>query len=177
MIKVLENDLKNWCELQELEPDSKWINLSRLLVMRAMDRKTNLSDVIESLETIQVQELSKLRKRHYFMLLMFFPQESDTCRKHYFADLRSKFIMENYLDTVSDTAIPVGTVDLSNRDLSSLHYRERLAFVEVLDLSRNNLRSVAPLMPYLRSCRKLILSWNGLLEAPETAFGKMEIIV
>ena len=85
--------------------------------------------------------------------------------------------MENYLDTVSDTAIPVGTVDLSNRDLSSLHYRERLAFAEVLDLSRNNLRSVAPLMPYLRSCRKLILSWNGLLETPETAFGKMEIIV
>lgn len=156
MMTVLENDLRNWCELHELEPDSKWINLSRILVMRAMDRKANCSDVIKSLETIQ---------------------KSDTCRKHYFADLRSKFIIENYLDTVSDTAIPVGTVDLSNRDLTCLHYRERLAFAEVLDLSGNNLSTVAALLPYLRSCRKLILASNCLLEAPETAFGRMEIIL
>lgn len=108
---------------------------------------------------------------------MSFPQKSDTCRKHYFADLRSKFIIENYLDTVSDTAIPVGTVDLSNRDLTCLHYRERLAFAEVLDLSGNNLSTVAALLPYLRSCRKLILASNCLLEAPETAFGRMEIIL
>ena len=85
--------------------------------------------------------------------------------------------MENYLDEVSGTAIPVGTVDLSNRGLTCLHYPERLAFVEVLDLSNNTLSTVAPLLPYLRSCRKLMLASNCLLEAPETAFGKMEIIL
>ena len=55
-MKVLENDLRIWCELQESEPDSKWINLSRILVMRSMDREANYSDVIKSLQTIQVSK-------------------------------------------------------------------------------------------------------------------------
>lgn len=50
MMEVLKHDLDMWCELQEDEPDSKWINLSRILVMRAMDREANFSDVIKSLK-------------------------------------------------------------------------------------------------------------------------------
>ena len=75
MIKVLENDLKNWCELQELEPDSKWINLSRILVMRAMDRKANCHDVIKSLETIQVQKLLMLRNAQFYFGNVFPAEE------------------------------------------------------------------------------------------------------
>ena len=111
------------------------------------------------------------------LYLYIFPQTSDAYRKHYFADLRSKFIVENYLNTSSDTSMPVGTVNLSNRDLTSLHYCERFAFVEVLDLSNNNLTTVTPLLPYLRSCRKLILSSNDSLQAPETALGDIDIIL
>ena len=85
--------------------------------------------------------------------------------------------MDNYLDTVCDAAIPVGTVDLSNRDLTCIPYCEKLAFVEVLDLSNNNLSTVAPLLPYLRSCRKLILASNSLLEVPDTTSRKMDIIL
>ena len=54
MMEVLKHDLDMWCELQEDEPDSKWINLSRILVMRAMDREANFSDVIKSLKKMQV---------------------------------------------------------------------------------------------------------------------------
>ena len=77
MIKVLENDLKNWCELQELEPDSKWINLSRIFVMRAMDRKAHCHDVIKSLETIQVQKLLMLRNAQFYLYFStyIFPAE------------------------------------------------------------------------------------------------------
>lgn len=55
MMEVLKHDLDMWCELQEDEPDSKWINLSRILVMRAMDREANFSDVIKSLKKMQVK--------------------------------------------------------------------------------------------------------------------------
>ena len=155
MMKVLENDLKNWCELKELEPESKWINLSQVLVMRAMNREGHYTDVNKSLEAIQ---------------------KYDPYRKNYFADLRSRCVIENYLDTASDTALPVGAVDLSNRDLTCLHFLERFAFVEELDLSNNKLHTVTPLLPFLLSCRKLILTSNSMLELPEAAVGSMEII-
>ncbi len=51
-------------------------------------------------------------------------------------------------------------LDLSGQDLTRVYFKERLAIVQSLNLSSNNLKSVDALLPYLVECRRLNLDDN-----------------
>ena len=69
--------------------------------------------------------------------------------------MRSKHILEHRLKMS-----PELDLDLSDRALTCLYFKERLLSAKSLDLSKNKLKSVESLLPYLKGCRRLNLDEN-----------------
>jgi hypothetical protein len=88
-------------------------------------------------------------------------------RRNYLGDLRSKFALEHALDTCA--TVPTGSLDLSGLGLTSIHFIERLSWVEELDLSGNQLTSVDAFLPFLTRCKAIKLNGNPLSSLPEPA--------
>ena len=51
-------------------------------------------------------------------------------------------------------------IDLSNQALTCLYFKERFLASKNVDLSKNLLKSVESLLPYLKSCKRLNLDDN-----------------
>lgn len=135
--EVLESELESCQQLLEMEPDSKWTLFTCILLMRA------LNDV-KFQQTI----------REYMKQL----KESDSARKNYYNDLESKIVIEDYIE---DLPLVAKEVNLSNKNLTSLHHFDQFLLIETIDLSSNNLSSVFPLCNLI-SVKKIVLDDNHL---------------
>ena len=136
--EVLMQDLQNCQELLELEPDSKWTRLSMVLVMKSLDEKKYLSQILTNLENLQTV---------------------DDKRKCYYRDMRSKLVVKEKLNN----SIPNGELKLSGLGLTSISWPFCLSFVISLDLSNNKIRSTS-FLPYLQRCKEIICDNNEIRE-------------
>ena len=135
--QVLDQELSNCNELLDLEPDSKWTLYTKVLIMKTMNADKFHDEILETLDTLC---------------------QIDAKRRGYYQDLKSKCSVMQSIRQVSGGQ----HLDLSNKGLTCLYFKERLAFFQKIDLSNNGLKSVRTLMPYLLQCRTLILDGNCL---------------
>ncbi|KAI0228805.1 Geranylgeranyl transferase type-2 subunit alpha [Lamellibrachia satsuma] len=134
---VLTEQLDMCQQLHELEPENKWTLLSLLLLMRAVDHHKYSKETMNCIEKlIQV----------------------DPMRLNYYKDCRSKFIMENAMESLTPDSCKIC---LRDNDLTSLHHLEYLACLTEVDLSHNALRHICDGF-LLQRVRVLDLSHNDI---------------
>ena len=81
----------------------------------------------------------------------------DAKRQGYYRDQRSKCIIDKvFKDTNGDA------VDLSDSNLTSIYFPEKFAFFRRVNLSRNALKTLKTLKPYLINCEELLVEGNPL---------------
>lgn len=117
---VLEQELESCKQLNELEVDNKWVLLSCVLLMRALDSQKFESQTLEFIDHLQ---------------------KIDSTRKNYYSDLRSRFIMENTVERLSEGDTEIVVV---NQDLTTLYHLDHLVSMKVVDLSKNKISSLVP---------------------------------
>ncbi|KAL0120602.1 hypothetical protein PUN28_008348 [Cardiocondyla obscurior] len=141
----LNEQLKSYNQLSEMEPNNKWALLTGVLLMKKIDFKKFYNDILNNLST-----LSKV----------------DNLRKNYYKDLRSKFLVEYKLLEMwkeeSDLEIQ-SRIDLSGLDLTKLHDNHYFSFFEEVNLGANQLENSLNQLLTLQRCIKLSLSSNGLI--------------
>uniref|UniRef100_A0A182PEM2 Geranylgeranyl transferase type-2 subunit alpha n=1 Tax=Anopheles epiroticus TaxID=199890 RepID=A0A182PEM2_9DIPT len=142
IVDVLKAQLASCLELLEYEPDSKWTLLTAALLMKAIDRRGYH-------ETIR-QHLAKL-------------QTVDGLRKGYYLDLASKWAIENRLEEWIEAGSLSSEIDLSDLQLTVVHYNPYLGTADAINLSDNQLvkRNLEALRD-LPFCRRLNLTGNAL---------------
>lgn len=143
MTSVLESELESYCELLDMEPDSKWTLLTIVLLMQAIDRNQYKDDTMQKLrQLVQV----------------------DRRRIGYYSDLKSRYEIEYALDNQEKEDLQLSThieVDLSGRNLTALYHLHYLSLVKVVDLSNNQLTSRSlPQLHALQCCEVLNLDGN-----------------
>ncbi|XP_022237369.1 geranylgeranyl transferase type-2 subunit alpha-like [Limulus polyphemus] len=117
---VLEKELESCKQLNELEVDNKWVLLSCVLLMRALDSQRFESQTLEFFDHLQ---------------------KIDNTRKNYYSDIRSRFIMENSVERLSEGDTEIVVV---NQDLTALYHLDHLVSMKVVDLSKNKISSLLP---------------------------------
>jgi len=105
--KVLREELDNCEQLLELEPESKWTNYTKAMLMKALDSDKYFDEIIsiyDNLKTI------------------------DSLRKNYYEDQKSKLIIEKALEKSEN----FDCLDLSDYKLTKIYYKQYLnLFLEV----------------------------------------------
>lgn len=134
---VLERELESCQQLNEIDPNKKWVLYTCVLLMRALNNTTYQKEIEEFLEKLA---------------------EVDESRKNYYGDLRSKYIVEDFIRSLSVEAIEM---NLSNRKLTHLYHFDQLILIEKIDLSSNKLTSVYPLR-YLICAKSINLDDNQI---------------
>lgn len=129
--QVLETELNNCDELLELEPDSKWTLYTKVLLMKTLDPSKYHDAIIEGFEKLI---------------------EIDPKRRGYYNDQKSKILVEKELSKRNFDCL-----DLCNRNLSCVYFKEEMAFYDRIDLSGNKLSSLKNLMPYLTHCNQIVV--------------------
>jgi len=105
--KVLKEELENCEQLLELEPESKWTNYTKAMLMKALDSNKYFDEIINIYENLKA---------------------IDSMRKHYYEDQKSKFIIEKALERSKE----FDCLDLSHSKLSKIYYKQYLnLFLEV----------------------------------------------
>jgi len=105
--KVLTEELDNCEQLLEMEPESKWTNYTKAMLMKALDSNKYYDDILEIYEKLKTV---------------------DSMRKNYYEDQKSKVIIEKALERSKDFEC----LDLSSSKLSKIYYKQYLnLFVEV----------------------------------------------
>ncbi|XP_011881514.1 PREDICTED: geranylgeranyl transferase type-2 subunit alpha-like [Vollenhovia emeryi] len=142
--KQLNEQLKCYNQLCEMEPNNKWALLTGVLLMKKIDFKKFYTDILDNLSA-----LTKV----------------DSLRKNYYKDLRSSFLVEYKLLEIwkeeSDLEIQP-KIDLSGLDLTKLHNNHYFSFFEEVNFGANQLKNSLYQLSTLQSCVKLSLSSNGL---------------
>ena len=93
----------------------------------------------------------------------------DSSRQGYYRDQRSKFIIQSVLSNNNSG----DHIDLSNQGLTSVsNFKELFAFANSINLTKNNLKSVDALLPYLISCQELFLDDNDIQNIDRSSIGK-----
>uniref|UniRef100_K1QZ11 Geranylgeranyl transferase type-2 subunit alpha n=1 Tax=Magallana gigas TaxID=29159 RepID=K1QZ11_MAGGI len=120
---TMEKELEAIQELHSVEPENKWVLLTLLYLMKAIDpvHEKYQDDITEAIEKLTAV---------------------DSKRKAFYRDLKSKFMMEKILD-VQD--VNTRDMTLSGLDLTSLCHTEWMVLVQELDVSQNHLTSLKPL--------------------------------
>lgn len=120
---TMEKELEAIQELHSVEPENKWVLLTLLYLMKAIDpvHEKYQDDITEAIEKLTAV---------------------DSKRKAFYLDLKSKFMMEKILD-VQD--VNTRDMTLSGLDLTSLCHTEWMVLVQELDVSQNHLTSLKPL--------------------------------
>ncbi|GFU27923.1 geranylgeranyl transferase type-2 subunit alpha [Trichonephila clavipes] len=132
---ILERELESCQQLNEIDPNHKWVLFSCVLLMRALNNAAYQKEIAEFLEKLT---------------------EVDESRKNYYRDLRSKYIIE---DSIGSLPVEAIEMNLSNRKLTHLYHFDQLILIEKIDLSSNNLTSVYPLR-YLICVKSIHLDDN-----------------
>ena len=144
--QILEKQLEDCEQLLEFETDPtlnpepgnsvKWITYTKILIMLKMDPQKYHKDIIKGFEDLC---------------------QIDPSRKGYYKDQRSKVIIDNVFSTDPNRK----EIDLSNQGLTSVAYFNQLfAFAHKLNISKNDIKSVKSLMPYLVNCKVLHSDFN-----------------
>ncbi|XP_071959036.1 geranylgeranyl transferase type-2 subunit alpha-like isoform X2 [Antedon mediterranea] len=131
---VLAQELESCQQLLELEPDNKWCVFTIIQLMRSLDPLRYESET----------------DGHVNVLL-----KSDPYRANYFHDLRSRFCIENAILRAETAGNNVKTIDISNKELTTLTHLEHLVSVEEINLSSNKLTSLKGC--HMLQCAKKIL--------------------
>ncbi|KAK2149676.1 hypothetical protein LSH36_442g02059 [Paralvinella palmiformis] len=134
---VLTQELTTLQQLHDLEPENKWVLLTVISLMRALDPLSHENETFD-----------------YINKLI----EVDPMRTSYYLDLKSKFIIENALESRPPNAT---TVDLSNKGLTTLVHADAMVSMETVNLSHNSLQCL-PDLGYLQGVRVLNLDGNKL---------------
>ncbi|XP_011299508.1 geranylgeranyl transferase type-2 subunit alpha [Fopius arisanus] len=140
----LKEQMENYKQLKEMEPNNKWAILTGIFLMKSYD-------LVEYHEKI-LEDLSALIK-------------IDHLRANYYTDMRSKCIMDYELHNLwkneNDTEIN-STVDLSNRNLTIFYNEQYFGLFEEVNLGTNRLGNSLHRLAVLQECKKLSLSSNSL---------------
>ena len=106
--KVLLEELENCNQLIELEPDSKWPNYTKVMIMKTLDCKKYFNQILDTLTNLE---------------------SIDSLRKNYYQDQKSKLTIETLLENSEN----FDSIDLSGHKLSKIYYQQYLnLFKEVL---------------------------------------------
>ncbi|XP_076281914.1 rab geranylgeranyltransferase subunit alpha isoform X1 [Lasioglossum baleicum] len=140
----LLDQLSNYKQLIELEPDNKWAILTAVHLMKKIDFVKFNDDILTNLNILL---------------------EVDPLRFSYYKDLRSKYVIEYKLhelwSTEEDEDINL-KIDLSGSNLTTLSSNEYLSFFEEVNLNSNFLLISLHQLSLLQNCKKLFLSNNQL---------------
>lgn len=115
---TLERELESIQELYEVEPENKWVLLTIVSLMKALDpleHQEQIEEFITKLKTI------------------------DPVRLNYYEDLRSKFTIENYIEQLD---FGTRVMSLPNQSLTCIVHPELFSLVVKVDLSNNKLDSL-----------------------------------
>lgn len=140
----LNEQLKSYNQLSEMEPNNKWTLLTEVLLMKKIDFKKFYTDILNNLSA-----LSKV----------------DGLRKNYYKDLRSKLLVEYKLLEMwkEESNLEIHSkIDLSGLDLTKLHNNHYFSFFEEVNLGANQLDNSLYQLSTLQRCAKLSLSSNDL---------------
>ncbi|KAK6640964.1 hypothetical protein RUM44_012663 [Polyplax serrata] len=126
-------------QLIELEPDSKWTLLTRILLMVCLDCAQCEAEIKSGLENLT---------------------EVDPMRKGYYKDLKSKIVVELAIEKNKRNS---QRFDLRNEKLTSVYHSQNLWACEEIDLSQNELpsESLRQFYSFLR-CKRLNLNGNKI---------------
>ncbi|XP_043194810.1 geranylgeranyl transferase type-2 subunit alpha-like isoform X2 [Amphibalanus amphitrite] len=116
---LLNQELDNIWQLGEMEPDNKWVLLSSVVLMWALDPRQHHDKILEA-----VDELMKL----------------DSLRRGYYRDLRSRFIIERKLESVRESGLI--ELDLSCCHLTAIYHTNHMVAMTTLDADNNQLRAL-----------------------------------
>eukprot|EP00090_Calanus_glacialis_P026485 TRINITY_DN41699_c0_g1_i1.p1 TRINITY_DN41699_c0_g1~~TRINITY_DN41699_c0_g1_i1.p1 ORF type:complete len:459 (-),score=139.87 TRINITY_DN41699_c0_g1_i1:77-1417(-) len=106
-IKVLKEELENCEQLLEMEPDSKWTNYTKAMLMKALDSNKHFDAILAIYENLKM---------------------IDSMRKNYYEDQKSKLVIEKALERSND----LDCLDISAYKLSKIYYKQYLnLFVQV----------------------------------------------
>lgn len=100
-------------QLHDLEPDNKWVILTLLSLMRALEPERFRGETMSYLEKLVVL---------------------DPMRRNYYSDLRSRFIWE---DNLQFCANDVRSFSLTDQQLTAVYHLEQLVRMTSVDLSKN----------------------------------------
>lgn len=140
---TMEKELEAIQELHSVEPENKWVLLTLLYLMKAIDpvHEKYQDDITEAIEKLTAV---------------------DSKRKAFYRDLKSKFMMEKILD-VQD--VNTRDMTLSRLDLTSLCHTEWMVLVQELDVSQNHLTSLKPLSNL--PCLVVLIANNNDIDSVE----------
>lgn len=133
----LTTELESCRQLHDLEPDNKWVLLTMISLMRALDPVSHYTEMT-----------SYLRK-----LISI-----DPLRANYYTDLQSRIVMEVAIENLPANS---RSFTLSGEGLSVAYCLEHLSAMMAVDLSNNSLRHLHGVC-HLQFVRELNLSNNSL---------------
>ncbi|XP_041031372.1 geranylgeranyl transferase type-2 subunit alpha, partial [Carcharodon carcharias] len=116
---VLQSELESCKQLQELEPGNKWCVLTVILLMRALDPLGYEQETLRYFQTLRA---------------------ADPVREAYFADLRSRYLVENAVLKMEYAETRV--IQLAEKELTTLCHLDQLLLVTHMNLSGNRLKSL-----------------------------------
>ncbi|KAK0096681.1 hypothetical protein PV326_004760 [Microctonus aethiopoides] len=140
----LKEQMDNYKQLVEMEPNNKWAILTGIFLMKNYDSVKYHEKIL--------QDLSALIK-------------IDSLRANYYADIRSKYIIDNKLLTFwqeENNFEMNSAIDLSNLELTNLYNEHFFSIFEQINLSGNQLNRSLHQLVALQNCKKLLLSNNKL---------------
>ncbi|KAJ8041793.1 Geranylgeranyl transferase type-2 subunit alpha [Holothuria leucospilota] len=143
---VLEKELESCKQLQELEEDNKWCILTVIFLMRALDPLKHAAETMTNFDALIA---------------------ADPCRRHYFEDLRSKFVIENVILERQEKTYEA--LDLSGKNLSSLYHTDHMAAFQEVNLRSNHLKNING-CKMLQALSKLNADDNEIDDISELAF-------
>ncbi|KAJ3599004.1 hypothetical protein NHX12_032967 [Muraenolepis orangiensis] len=143
---VLQSELQSCNQLQELEPLNKWCLLTIILLMRALDPLGYEKETIAHFQTLK---------------------EVDSMRSSYYADLCSKFMIENTILKMEYAEVRVFSI--SDKKLSTLCHLDQLLLVTHINLSSNELRRLPPQFSMLQ-CLEVLEADNNSIEDLEGVY-------
>ncbi|XP_037796273.1 geranylgeranyl transferase type-2 subunit alpha-like [Penaeus monodon] len=147
---TLEEVKQNCITLDELDPGNKWVLLTIVDVMWALDSYSHQEKISSYLS--QLQDLDPLRTKYY-------------------ADMKSKLSMETALKKHRLTTENDAQFRLNGRSLTRIAFSHLLACSKSVDLSCNELSSIQPLKS-LVACKELLLDDNQIVDITPLAFLK-----
>ncbi|XP_032686698.1 geranylgeranyl transferase type-2 subunit alpha isoform X2 [Odontomachus brunneus] len=142
--KQLDEQLKSYNQLSEMEPDNKWALLTEILLMKKIDLSKFYTNILKNL-----MMLSKV----------------DSFRSNYYKDLRSRLLVEYKLSEIwkqEESSEIQSKIDLSGLGLTSLHNNHYFSLFEEVNLGANHLKDCLYQFSTLQRCTKLSLSSNDI---------------
>lgn len=137
---TLEEVKENCVTLDELDPDNKWVLLTLVDILWALDARNYQSKIKNYLS--QLQALDPLRSKYY-------------------ADMKSKLVMETSLAKHRMMAESGTIFKLRESSLTRISLSHLLACSTSVDLSCNEISSIKPLTNMV-ACRELMLNGNQI---------------